>query len=68
MTQYGQRPAKAQAAPNVYTVLLFVGILALLVAIGLGYRRLTADAQSGQGYGMTAGEIFQGPKEAPSSR
>lgn len=68
MTQFGNRPAKGNPSPNVYTVLLFVGILALLIGIGFGFRRLTAPAETGEGYGLSTQEVFLGPEEESSSR
>ena len=45
--------------PNVYTVLLAVAIIALLAAILVVGDFLLSPADTGQGYGLTPGQMFE---------
>jgi hypothetical protein len=68
MTQYGNTPVQSKPQPNVYTVLLVIGILALLAGIFVGFQRLTGSVETGQGYGMEVGELFQGGEQETEAR
>jgi hypothetical protein len=63
MTQSPQGPiVQVRAQPNVYTVMLFVAIVALTLAVGVVLWRLTSDAPTG--YGLTFGQMFEPIKNA----
>lgn len=47
--------------PNIYTMLIYIAILALAVAIGVGLYALMAEPPAG--YGMTIGDLFAPLKE-----
>ncbi len=44
--------------PNVYTILLLIAIIALGIAVGVCYWKLTSPPAAG-GYGMEFGEFFE---------
>jgi len=48
-------PIQVRPQPNIYTLLLIVGIVALLVALGF----VTWSLLSPSGYGMTLGQLFE---------
>lgn len=54
--------AEVKAQPNIYTIMLIVGILALAMTIGLVLYNLLSpvilDGQPG-GYGMQVGDLFR---------
>jgi hypothetical protein len=52
-------PAASKPNPNIYTVLLIVGIVAVCAALGVVLHNLMADPASG-GYGLTFGQLFSG--------
>lgn len=54
---------EVKAQPNVYTVMLFVAILALALAVGVVLWRLMSPAP--EGYGLEAGQLFQPLKNLP---
>ena len=69
-TEQPQQPAPPQGPvvevspyPNVYTILLFVAIAALALAVGVVLWKLTADPPSG--YGYTLQQLFEPFKPPP---
>jgi hypothetical protein len=48
---------QVKAQPDIYTVLLIVGIIGLAMAIAFSGWKLTASVDAG-GYGMTVGQLF----------
>ena len=60
-TENGPPEPKPQA--NIYTVLVFVAIVALGVTVGFVlYNLLSPCTDGGVGYGLKFGELFDAPK------
>ena len=59
MTQVPSQPPvfPVRPQPNIYTVLLFVAMLALLLALGVALWRLMSA--SPVGYGLEVGDLFK---------
>jgi len=58
MTQSPQGPiVQVKSQPNIYTVMLFVAILALLLAVGVVLWRLMSAPPTG--YGVAFGDLFK---------
>jgi len=58
-TPQESRIVEVKPQPNVYTVLLVIAVLSLLVATGLGLRRLLSPLEDG-GYGLTFNQLIEG--------
>jgi asparagine N-glycosylation enzyme membrane subunit Stt3 len=50
---------EVKPAPTVYTVLILISLIALVTAIFVAGRRLTASPDNRAGYGLGVGEILK---------
>ena len=56
-----EKVVKGKPLPNVYTVMVIIGVLALGVTIGFVLFNLLSPVDQG-GYGLDFGSLFEAPK------